>query len=216
MARGIYGWFVARGSKAPLVYVGQAKVIERRRLTYLREWAAADGKLTTNTRLAAAVKKYGAEAVSFRVLELVEDPGLLTERERYWYWHYKDLEQHGHYRVANFVEPGENPMTSEEARRRHAEAQAELGKRRSSDPAWLALQAEAGRRRSASPVWLEANRKAKAARAKTYIFRSPEGERVVVVNLTAFCRERGFNTGSMLLVQQGKRRSYKGWQKEEE
>ena len=58
-------------------------------------------------------------------------------------------------------------------------------------------------------------RKANAieAHAGTYIFTSPNGERVEVYNLSEFCRGRGLLLQSMSKVQLGQRSHHKGWVK---
>jgi len=47
--------------------------------------------------------------------------------------------------------------------------------------------------------------------AKTYILRSPKGERVEIHNLRKFCRENGLNQGNMVKLFSGKAKTCKGW-----
>jgi group I intron endonuclease len=47
--------------------------------------------------------------------------------------------------------------------------------------------------------------------AKSYVVVSPAGERIEVVNMRAFCRERGLDPAGMNLVVNGKRPQHKGW-----
>ncbi len=51
------------------------------------------------------------------------------------------------------------------------------------------------------------------ARAKSYTFRSPNGDVVEVYNLNKFCRDNDLYQGSMSAVHSGKRKSHKGWAK---
>lgn len=47
--------------------------------------------------------------------------------------------------------------------------------------------------------------------AKEYVFTSPEGEVVVVYNLSKFARDNNLNGGHMSMVFSGIRKSHKGW-----
>lgn len=49
--------------------------------------------------------------------------------------------------------------------------------------------------------------------AKDYTFQAPDGERVEIRNLHAFCRERNLNPGHMRSVNCGRIKSHKGWRK---
>lgn len=49
------------------------------------------------------------------------------------------------------------------------------------------------------------------ARAKTYIFKSPEGELVEIYNLKDFCEGKDIDERSMHMVHKGKRNHHKGW-----
>ena len=51
------------------------------------------------------------------------------------------------------------------------------------------------------------------AKAKHYIFTSPNGETVNVYNLSEFCRENGLNSSAMASVAIGKRNHHKQWTK---
>ncbi|HXG67614.1 MAG TPA: GIY-YIG nuclease family protein [Blastocatellia bacterium] len=59
--------------------------------------------------------------------------------------------------------------------------------------------------------WTYANGKQKLG-PKTYTgFVKPDGQRVVITNLAAFCRENGLSPVRMHNLRSGKRKSYKGW-----
>lgn len=51
------------------------------------------------------------------------------------------------------------------------------------------------------------------AQAKTYLFKSPEGLKVEVYNVSKFSRENNLSDGHMCAVSLGKRQSHKGWRK---
>jgi hypothetical protein len=49
-------------------------------------------------------------------------------------------------------------------------------------------------------------------RTKTYCgFTSPEGQRVVITNLSAFCQASGLNVVCMYILVSGKGKRHKGW-----
>jgi hypothetical protein len=60
--------------------------------------------------------------------------------------------------------------------------------------------------------WTYDNGKQKIGSTKTYSgFINPDGQRIVISNLKAFCREHGLTVVHMHQVKSGIRRSHKGW-----
>lgn len=55
--------------------------------------------------------------------------------------------------------------------------------------------------------------KLKGRGAKTYIFKNPNGENVIVNNLTEFSKENNLSQSAMHCVNSGKRKHHKGWTK---
>jgi len=53
------------------------------------------------------------------------------------------------------------------------------------------------------------------ARARSYLFTSPDGIKTEVYNLSGFCRENGLVLSGMTRVRSGERRTHKGWTKGE-
>lgn len=64
--------------------------------------------------------------------------------------------------------------------------------------------------------WTHKNGKKRLEPKKYSGFVNPDGKRVVIVNLSAFCRERGLDVVHMHEVKSGKRKSHKGWIWEED
>lgn len=208
MTSGIYLWTVTRPGNVPLVYTGQAQDLIDRRRRYVEEWTRPRKKYTTNRRLRHAVRYYGAAAVSYQVLEVVEDLGQLAAREDFWWSHFMELERQGQVEVATRVRPGENPMRDPEVRERHAASAVEAGKKRAASPEFQAALASRGEE------WRERKRAASvAACAKPYTFVTPNGETVEVYNLNQFCADNGLNTPKMCEVASGKRAHHKGWRR---
>lgn len=59
--------------------------------------------------------------------------------------------------------------------------------------------------------WTHKNSKKKYEPKKYAGFINPDGNRVIITNLSAFCREHGLNVVHMHNVKSGKRKSHKGW-----
>jgi hypothetical protein len=113
-------------------------------------------------------------------------------------WRYNN--EYGKSRVLNQCVPTDSPMNDPEVRARHAAVL--------QTPEYRAKQAEGARRTALDPEWQS---KHEAALAKHYVLRDPDGNRVEVYNLNAFCRERGLNQGAMANVTLGTRNHHKGW-----
>ncbi len=198
---GIYEWTVERPDQSVLVYVGQSRKIEKRRMDYIYDWQGRNVPRTNS------------------VLEVVDDPEQLTERERYWY--HRRVAELGWENIANEVEPADSPMSDPDVRRRAIEASAavkqptecrlahyEGNRRRFDDDEWLGYRSELNRQIANDPEWQQRNKEAAAQRA------SPDGTVYApIVNLTAFRREHGLSQGSMHLVLTGKRQFHKGWRR---
>jgi hypothetical protein len=63
--------------------------------------------------------------------------------------------------------------------------------------------------------WTYKDGKQKAVKVYTG-FINPEGQRVIITNLVAFCREHGLHPAHMHGLISGKRKSHKGWTWREE
>lgn len=218
MASGIYLWTVNRPRKVPLVYVGQATDLERRRAEYIKGWKRTEESDRNNVVLRRAARKYGPSAVSYRVLELVNDQSLLDSRERHWYWHYKAQEELGLCEVANLVEPGGNPIHRPEVNARRLERLREV---QATDEWRETHKVAAQKQRQTKANWSDGERetfrqRVAQAKAKQYKFISPQGEVVTIENLKAFCAQNGLFEQAMYQVARGSRNQHKGWTRYQE
>lgn len=197
--RGIYEIGIERPEGGALVYVGQAEVIERRQREHLRRLHS--GK-HDNIHLQRAFDKYGLNPDGwFRVLELVPEGEDLTPREQFWI-------------DTRIAERGRERVMNQARASNTAFSDPEVIARRNANPQWRANNAAA--MRDKSPEWRANNLAANVAmRAKHYVFTSPDGERVEVYNLAAFCREHGLYKSNMTKVALGKINHYKGWKRAE-
>jgi hypothetical protein len=218
VASGIYRWTVNRPRAVPIVYIGQAKDLVKRKRRYELDWARGEGR--TNAILMAAVQKYGRDAVEYEVVEecAVE---LLTARERAWWHHYSVLDRAGQCRIANLAEPGDTPFNVPEIREKAAskrqavytspEWQANTRRARQEVASRPEFRAKVAARRN-DPVQDRARKEAaRAAVAKTRRIVSPSGEVVTFTGQSAFCREHGLNPACLSEVLAGKRPHHRGW-----
>lgn len=113
MASGIYRWTIDRSSegKVPLVYIGQARDIDRRTNEHIHAIVTKDVR-RSNVRLVNAVNHYGEDSITFDVLEYCTIDRL-TIRELYWYNLHKKSTG---FELANFIAPLQNPMDNPESR----------------------------------------------------------------------------------------------------
>jgi len=186
-----------------------------------------------NPKLQAAWNKYGPDAFTFEVWELVL-PISLTAREQYWF---KKLDPFGKKgfnldrvagsrfgrvvsqasreksRATQLGRPstriGWHPMPEHVERMR----QANLGRKQTEEHKRKAAATRIGKKRS--PATREKQRLAALGHAptnaKTALVISPSGQEYTVHNLAEFCREHGLKTAGLSLAASGKRKQYKGW-----
>lgn len=120
MTQGIYQ-ILGPGGRC---YVGQSTNVEsrlREHFSLLRRGAH------NNLHLERAWAKYGEEAFSARILEVVEDSALLTPREQYWIEHF-DAFRNGYNRAAIAGVPPSQKGVAKTKEHRQKIAQAHTGK----------------------------------------------------------------------------------------
>lgn len=220
--RGIYQITIERPDGSELVYVGSARIIERRQREHLGELIRG---VHDNNHLQRAYDKYGLSKDGwFALLQEVpgDDPHELLRAEQFWFD--RRVAELGRRNVANKMRPERNPLDDPEARERHRAVMeseewraknAEAARKRSASPEWRVKNAEAVRKRAADPEWraktaasVTASNK---ARAKRYVVTTPDGDELEVYNLNAFCREEGLDQGSMVSVARGRYSHHKGY-----
>ena len=160
--KSLSGIYLIQNTLDSKVYVGSSIDIERR-------WSDHKNLLSRSKHhskhLQNAWNKYGVENFEFKIIELVNEPTILVEREQFW-----------------------------------------MDSIQSYDPQ-LGYNASTTANIFVNSEFLVAQ----PSKTKDWIVISPQGEKIFVRNLSAFCRENGLNRTSMVNVASGKTLTYRGW-----
>ena len=81
LTQGLCGIYLIENTKTNKSYIGQSRAIQIRWKQHLLYMNHGNKEVA---QLADEWAKYGATAFRFSILEIVKDPRLLEERERYW------------------------------------------------------------------------------------------------------------------------------------
>jgi len=162
-------------------YIGSTARLDKRPDEHWR--ALATGR-HFNRGLQAAYHKHGANNFAFVVLEWIDDPAMLADRESQFVRNAMSAGIAFNRSTATKVSRGHK--LSEETRRRQARARS--GKKRPGFGAKIA------------PLI-----------SKEYRFISPTGEVVETRGLRGFCDQHDLNIGNMSSVARGRLRQHKGW-----
>ena len=211
------------------IYIGSAVNLQAR-------WRQHRNSLRHNTHhsitLQRAWNKYGEQAFTFEVLELVL-PMSLTAREQYWFKKLKPFGKRG-YNIASVAGSNLGRKASlatreklrishlgkkqgEETKRKLSDANkdkqfsaatrekirlAKLGKKRSPEVVANLRSINIGRKHDPEVY---------AGRMKTLIVISPDGTEYIVHGIRKFCREHNLSISSLRQVALGKYSQHKGW-----
>ncbi len=186
-----------------------------------------------NPKLQAAWNKYGPDAFTFEVLELVL-PISLTAREQYWFNKLNPFGKRG-FNLDRVAGSSLGRVVSQASREKsratqlgrpstrigwhptpeqlERQSRARIGKKPSEETKRKQAEARRGTKRGA--VTREKMRLAALGHAptnaRTFLVTSPDGTEYVAHNLAAFCREHHLHASTLGLVAQGKRKQYRGW-----
>lgn len=209
MTSGIYAIINTVNGKR---YVGSSINIEKR-------WRKHIADLNKNSHhcqpLQRAWVKYGQENFQFQVIEIVSSPSKdsIIQSEQKWIDHYASSECG--YNVLPVAYSHLGAKRSQESRQKLSEAL----KRKCQDPSYREKMKETAKSRGVSDAFLQADKtipeesrqRIREKLLASYILTSPEGDEILVQNLSLFCQENGLNHGSMRGVFQGQYRHYRGW-----
>ena len=70
------------------IYIGQSLNVENRYKTHVNNHTNKNLKGDYNTKFYRALRKHGIENFTFEIVEVVEDPAQLNQREAYWIKYY--------------------------------------------------------------------------------------------------------------------------------
>lgn len=201
------------------VYVGSAaKSIRERWENHRVQLRAGTHK---NQYLLRAWNKYGEQAFTFTIAEVVKDRSIILEREQCWINEYFPLGEKYCYNlsptagsnigVKNSAETIEQRAAKLRGQKRSDEARQRMSAAQKARPP-----ASAETRRKLSEA-LKGRTMARSGRNKTYDgFIAPDGtEYRNILNLHQFSKTHGLDSSTMVKLDKGKLKSAKGWQRVE-
>jgi group I intron endonuclease len=184
-----------------------------------------DSKRGSETIIHRAMRKYGFENFSIEVLEEVDSD--LDNREVYWISELDPL-----YNMTSGGEGGDTSKSTkyQEYMKLHSELMSGennpfYGKRHTEETKLLISEKKKGTKMSAETkrkiskanigkkMSAESIAKTSEANSKTYYLTDPEGNDIIVSNLSEFCREHNLDQGNMNAMYHGKYKSCKGYKK---
>jgi len=175
-------------------------------------------KVHGNPKLQNAWNKYGPDAFTFEVLELVLLP-FLIEREQYWLDTLKPFGKNG-YNIARVAGSRLGLKASPETCKKISVAkqgkQPWLGRTHRLESNEKNRLAHLGkpthnRGKKMSPETLAKNIANNIVNRKTLIVFSPDGTEYRVTGIRQFCREHSLNPSHLSEVARGKQSNHKGW-----
>lgn len=191
------------------IYIGSASNLHKRRNQH---WNALKHNQHYNLHLQRAWNKYGPDAFTFEVLELVLSMSL-TAREQYWLNKLNPFGCKG-FNIAS--EAGSqlgmevSPETREKLRQANlGKPNPMFGRKHTPEAIEKIIQAKSGKPnghlgKKHTPEWIEKTR-------KTYIVTAPDGTEYFVHGIRQFCREHDLDASNLVRVAKGKCKQYKGW-----
>lgn len=210
-------------SASKKTYIGSTANLMRRKQAH---WAdLATGK-HDNIHLQRAWDKYGIDAFSFEVIELVLAP-FLREREQYWIDKKQAANFKRGYNIApSALIPNGRPVSEEARKKISAALKGHPGFAKTRETRIATLKARAfkcfgpqspetcakksARLKGRAPS--AATMAASIARAaKVYVVTFPDGHEELIKNLNAFCREHGLTEPCMRDVVAGRSQQHRGY-----
>ena len=179
-----------------LIYVGSSKDLRYRKSYH---FSTLRGNCHHNQHLQNAWNKYGEEAFTFEVLELVM-PWCIIEREQYWIDKLKPFRKRGF-----------NIRPKADSAEISAETKAKLSAINTGKTASIETRQKQSAALKGRPKSPEHSRRVGEARSKSYVVTSPEGTEYNIRNLSNFCRESGLCQSAMCGVANGVHAQHKGW-----
>jgi len=193
-------------------YIGQTKNLKRR----IIEHKSKQGCIAFYN----SIKKYGIENFNEEILESGLTLEEANDREEYWICKENTIFPFGY----NLHTGGNNHKCSEETKQKMREAKQNISKETIKKMSISAT----GRKHSAETIKKmrninsgknngmfnkkhseETKQKIREARNKKYIVTFPDGHEVIVIGLTAFCRENNLDQGAMANVTNGTNKHHK-------
>lgn len=192
------------------IYIGSAVNIKKR--WGLHERHAFQDK--PKFLISRALKKHGINGFSWEIIEEVKKKELLLEREQHYLDTFKPFAPKG-YNVCKTAGNTLGVKWSKEQRKKILRSRKKLGNFGKWNIGKPAPNREIPHSEETKRKISEVNKGKflgrKSTRAKTTVFRSPEGELVEFESINQGSKERGLHVACMAEVARGVRRHYKGW-----
>lgn len=168
-----------------------------------------------NAHLQSSWRKYKEAAFQFSVIEELQNPERLIEREQYWLQRYFEMPNAVFNKTRFARAPNRGVACSPETRRKISKTL--TGRKNGPLPEETKRKiSEAHRGKVGHSQTEETRSKIAIGLAKAYpAFIHQETGEIISAgkNLEALSRERGFHSGHMSEVKAGKRQSHKGWRR---
>lgn len=193
-------------------YVGSAsRSIRQRWNEHLSDLRRLDH---CNQRLQRTWNKYGADSFVFEVLEFVDNPDLLLEREQYWidvYWGRDTC-----YNTAPVAGSCIGVKHTTKTKQILKQTRLELMRGARRDIILERYKASMEGKWSGWPTNASARgHESRRSRRGDYVFVDSSGQIYHVSDVATFCRDRELSLTDMVKVGKGKRKSCKGWRRYE-
>lgn len=233
--RGISGIYAITHIDSGKLYIGSAVNIGQR-------WANHLNLLNRNKHhsiyLQRSWNKYGIEAFSFTVLEVVNDIVNLIQEEQKWIDVYKSYVPDYGYNRCPIAGSSQGRKQSEETRKKISEKKSgvkmspeqrkNMGKARIGTHHSFETKKKIGDSQRGIPKSFESIEKMRKSKigiprsldaitksadtlARNWIVFDPYGNEYKIHNLRSFCRDNNLNAGTLAQVAQGRRKHHKGW-----
>jgi group I intron endonuclease len=185
-----------------------------------------------NTKLSNAIKKYGKNNFIIQILESCDNEKDLIEKEIYWIsillpeynmtpggegaacgknhpYYGKNLSLEHKQKISQSLIGTKKPQMSIEQKQKISqsltgEKHPMYGKKRPEQSIKMLGENNPFYGKTHSNEF-------KDKMSKTYIFKNPNGENILIKNLTEFCNNNNLNCSLMVSVSKGRRKHHKGW-----
>jgi len=194
-------------------YIGQTvEKLQRRVVRHFRT--------INETKISRAIQKYSKYDFVYGIVEEVEDKNLLDEREKYWIKFYDTVENGFNIKEGGKCARGFKQSQSSIEKRR----QKLIGKCLSEEHKQKISKSHKGKIISKETVnkmiayrtgrSLSESCKEKISKShskNTYELKSPDGEILIIKNLSKFCKENNLQQSAFVMIMKGERKHHKNW-----
>ena len=194
-------------------YIGQTvEKLQRRVLRHFRT--------INETKISRAIQKYSKYDFVYGIVEEVKDRNLLDEKEQYWIKFYDSVENgfnikeggkcaRGFKQSQSSIEKRRQKLIGKSLTKEHKQkiSKAHKGKILSKETVDKMIAYRTGRNLTESCK----EKISKAHSKNTYELKNQNGIKLIIKNLSKFCKENKLSQSYFSRMLKGKRKTYKGW-----